>query len=230
VTIVVLWPATGLGPVDQDPDQVREDACDLLSPATACHPPDTELRVPDAPTSGGGVGFGPLAWLILIVAVAALVGLIVRAIANRVRDRDGDDADDEDGAVDTVTPLESVQLDHANPPGDWRARSQRHRAAGELRDALRCEYRALVGDLARRRLLDEIPGRTTGEERAQLRRTTPTVTAPFAAAADLFDAVWYGAADATAEMLERFDALEAEVLAATAGVRRPAEPAGMAGG
>ncbi len=211
----------GLGPVAQDPDQVREDACDLLSPSTVCNPPDPEFTTPDAPR-GGGAGLGPVAWLVLIVAVAVLAGLIVRAIAGRVRDRERDDVEDVEDH-DEIEPLASVQIDHDNPPGGWRSRSQRHRAAGELRDALRCEYRALVGDLARRHLLDEIPGRTTGEERAQLMSTTPAVTASFGAAADMFDGVWYGADDATAEMLDRFDALEADVLAATAGVRRGTE-------
>ena len=40
---------------------------------------------------------------------------------------------------------------------------------------------------------------------------------------DMFDVVWYGAADATAEMVERFDRLEQEILAATAKVRRPVD-------
>lgn len=211
----------GLGPVDQDPDQVREDACDLLSPSTVCHPPDPEFDTPATPGGGGaGLGLGPVAWLLLILAVAVLVALIVKAIAGRVRDRE--DTDDDEPS-DEIVPLESVQIDHDHPPDDWRARSQRHRAAGELRQAVRCEYRALVGDLARRRLLDEIPGRTTGEERVQLRHTAPRVDRSFGAAADLFDAVWYGATDATVELLQRFDALEAEVLAATAGARPHAE-------
>ena len=214
----VVLPTTGLGPVDQDPDEVREDACDLLSPSSVCDPPDPQFELPDSPSGGGGAGLGPLVWLLLIVAVAVLVALIVRALAGRVRDRDeGDD----DGTGDEIVPLDDVTIDTANPPADWRERSRRHRAAGELRDALRCEYRALVGDLARRHLLDEIPGRTTGEERAQLRRTAPVVDRDFGVAADMFDAVWYGASDATPEMLTRFDRLEAAVLAVTATTRRP---------
>jgi hypothetical protein len=213
----LVLPASGLGPVDQDPDQVRTDACDLLSPSSVCHPPDPDFQVPDAP-SGGGLGLGPVAWVFLILAVAVLVGLIVRALARRVGDRD-DDSDD--APVHQIVPLAAAAIDTEHPPSEWRERSRRHRAVGEHRQALRCEYRALVGDLARRHLLDEIPGRTSGEERAQLHRTTPAVDASFGAAADMFDTVWFGAADATAEMLARFDTLEADVLAATADVRRP---------
>jgi Domain of unknown function (DUF4129) len=209
---------SSLGPVDQDPDEVRQDACELLSPEVTCEPPDLRPQQPRTSSSGGLSG---IVWLLLAVGVALLIGLAVRAIAGRVRDRDVDDDEVEPGDGAEIVPLDEALIDPDNSPGDWRARSQRHRAAGEHRDALRCEYRALVGDLARRNLLDEIPGRTTGEERAQLRRTAPVVNDAFGAAADMFDVVWYGAADATAEMVERFDRLEQEVLAATAKARRP---------
>lgn len=210
----------GLGPVDQDPDAVREDACLLLSPEVECNPPTPDVDIDDRSPGGSGGG-SAIVWLLLAAAVAVLVALVIRTVATRVRDREVDDVEPADG--DEIVPLDEALIDPDNSPADWRSRSQRHRAAGEHRDALRCEYRALVGDLARRNLLDEIPGRTTGEERAQLRRTTPVVTAAFGAAADMFDGVWYGAVDATAEMVQRFDALEQEVLAATARTRRPVD-------
>lgn len=213
---------TGLGPVDQDPDAVREDACKLLSPEVACDPPSLDAGTGDRSPSTSGGGGSAIVWLLLAVAVAVLLAMVVRTIATRVRDRDVDD-DVESGDGEEIVLLDAALIDPDNSPADWRSRSQRHRADGELRDALRCEYRALVGDLARRSLLDEIPGRTTGEERAQLRRTTPVVTQPFGAAADMFDTVWYGSTDATAEMLERFDGLEHEILAATGRTRRPVD-------
>ena len=209
---------SSLGPVDQEPDDVRHDACELLSPQVTCDPPAVEVDQ-GTRSSGGG---SAIVWLLLAAAVALLIGLAVRAIAGRVRDRDVDDDDAVRGDGEEIVPLAEALIDPDNSPGDWRSRSQRHRAAGEHRDALRCEYRALVGDLARRNLLDEIPGRTTGEERTQLRRTAPVVNDSFGTAADMFDVVWYGAADATPEMVERFDRLEQEILAATARARRPA--------
>lgn len=211
----------GLGPVDQDPDAVRQDACELLSPQVACDPPDFRPGTGGGAGGAGSSGLGVIAWVLLGLLVAALVGLAVRSFAGRVRDRRPDDEAAPDG--DELQPLEHALVDADNPPADWRTRSQRHRAAGRYRDAIRCEYRALVGDLARRDLLDEIPGRTTGEERAQLRRTAPMVSEPFGAAADLFDTVWYGAADATEAMAEQFDRWEQEILAATARARRPVE-------
>jgi hypothetical protein len=68
-------------------------------------------------------------------------------------------------------------------------------------------------------LIDEIPGRTTGEERAQLRGVLPVAGAPFDAAADLFDDAWYGHAEVDADDDDRFQALERDVLAATGASR-----------
>ena len=115
--------------------------------------------------------------------------------------------------------------DHLQPPHVGRVLCDRfmvdskvvdeHRRAGRYRDALRCRYRALVGDLARRGLIDEIPGRTTGEERTQLHRVQPDAGTPFASAADLFDGAWYGHVAVDADDDERFQSFERDVLSST---------------
>jgi hypothetical protein len=64
-------------------------------------------------------------------------------------------------------------------------------------------------------LVDEIPGRTTGEERLQLRAVLPAAALHFDTAADLFDGAWYGQAGVDAADDDRFRVLEAEVLVAT---------------
>jgi hypothetical protein len=94
--------------------------------------------------------------------------------------------------IEDLDDLGSVAIDRSREPVNWRAEAEAHRRAGRIRDALRCRYRALVGDLARRGLIDEIPGRTTGEERAQLSDVAPRAAPPFSTAADLFDDAWYG--------------------------------------
>lgn len=205
-----------LGPVDQDPDEAREVACDLLSSQAQCE--EVQVTVPRTPrqTSGGG-GLGVLGWVFLAVAAAVLVWLLVRFLSSRAAPRRPADSDPDTG--EELTPLESVRIDRDNEPSDWRERSQAHRRAGEHRHALRCEYRALVGDLARRHLLDEIPGRTTGEERTQLRGTAPMVGDPFGTAADMFDNAWYGGRVATAKDCDRFDELERQVLSLTEAAR-----------
>ena len=55
----------------------------------------------------------------------------------------------------------------ARTAAQWRAEAAAHDAAGRWREALRCRYRALVAELAGRGLVEEIPGRTSGEYRIQ---------------------------------------------------------------
>ncbi len=216
--VVLLISSAGdpLDPVDQDPDAVREEACRLLSrDQSVCAPPDT-----NPPSSSGGSGFNldwlaALLWLMLIVLLIALLMLLARLFisrsgggrAKRKRAKHDDDLDEVQEAA--------VAIDRSREPTNWRAEADEHRRAGRYRDALRCRYRALVGDLARRGLIDEIPGRTTGEERTQLHRVQPDAGTPFASAADLFDGAWYGHVAVDADDDERFQSFERDVLSST---------------
>ncbi|MBI4883254.1 MAG: DUF4129 domain-containing protein [Actinobacteria bacterium] len=213
-----------LGPNDQDPDTVREQACRLVSrDASVCSAPRPPPR---GDSSGGGISLDWLAsllWLVFIGLLLAMLVLLVRFLfsrsgrARRKRKRFDPEAD-----LDEVEQA-AVMIDRTREPTNWRAEAEEHRRAGRFRDAVRCRYRALVGDLARRGLIDEIPGRTTGEERTQLHSVRPAAGVPFHIAADLFDGAWYGDVAVVADDDERFLALEREVLAETAsdhGLRR----------
>ena len=203
-----------LGPVSQDPEVVRTAACKLVASDASCT--TVTVRPPDnRPPSAAAAGFDLVTmvfWLALFAALVLVVVLVARAVARRQTARH--DADDEEEAAPMPEEIGGVVVDRRREPRDWRREAHRHRAAGRHRDALRCRYRALVGDLARRGLIDEIPGRTTGEERAQLHDVAPDAAAAFDAAADLFDAVWYGDAPAGPAEDDAFAALDAEVLAA----------------
>jgi len=124
-----------------------------------------------------------------------------------------------DDEVDTVE-ANMVAIDRSREPVNWRAEADGHRRAGRYRDAVRCRYRALVGDLARKGLIDEIPGRTTGEERMQLRVVSPDAAPAFNAAANLFDGAWFGNLPVDEDDDDRFLAIERDVLARSAGSRR----------
>ena len=211
------------GPVTQDPDAVREEACKLVSPDTSvCAPP----KPVGVDTSGDGGGFNldwlsALLWLLLIASVVGLLFLLVRFVSERTgggrnKPAKADDDDDDDDLVER----DAVAVDRSREPLNWRSEAEEHRRAGRFRDALRCRYRALVGDLARRGLIDEIPGRTTGEERAQLRRVIPDASRPFNAAADLFDGAWYGHRDVDAAADDQFQSLERDVLASAVQAKR----------
>ena len=77
-------------------------------------------------------------------------------------------------------------------PAEWLAEAALCEARGDWRGSTRARYRALVAELARRGLVDEIPGRTTGEYRAEVAANVPTVAAPFGGATDLFELAVYG--------------------------------------
>ncbi len=201
-----------LDTVAQDPEAVREQACRIVSQnPKVCAPPTTAAR----PSSSGSFDLsflGALFWVMLILLVLVGLMLVLRSMGStgsrRKRPDTADDLDElESGAV---------AIDRSREPTDWRKEAEAHRREGRFRDALRCRYRALVGDLARRGLIDEIPGRTTGEERQQLRVVRPAAGTPFDEAADLFDDAWYGHADVDASADDRFQRLEQHVLGVVA--------------
>jgi len=143
---------------------------------------------------------------------------VIRATgwSGKSRKRTTDEGDEDEDVVER----DIVAVDRSREPVNWRKEADEHRREGRFRDALRCRYRALVGDLARRGLIDEIPGRTTGEERAQLRRVTPLAAKPFNAAADMFDGAWYGHRDVDAGDDDRFQQFERDVLATATETKR----------
>ncbi len=213
-TLLSTPPSDPLGPVSQNPDEVRDAACRLVATNGVCNsatPPSTVASHP-TPIPAGGVGFlGLLLWVLLIAVVAGAIWVAVRFFADRRRsagDPDDDVADPDDDAL-----VGTVIIDRSREPRGWREDAERHRAEGRYREALRCRYRALVGDLARRGLLDEIPGRTTGEERRQLRVSSPSAVPFFRDAADIFDGAWYGNEFVDASDDDRFRQLDRDVLA-----------------
>lgn len=213
--LVSVPPPDPLGPVQQDPDSVRDAACRLVESSEVCAPAPPATIVESAGASSGGGGlFGMLLWLLLIAAVLGVVYLGVRYFLERERSarRSGDDGPDDIDPHDDAL-IGTVSIDRARDPRDWRDEAAQHRAAGRIRDALRCRYRALVGDLARRGLLDEIPGRTTGEERGQLRASAPAAVSSFGEGADLFDAAWYGHVGVGPADDDRFQVIDRTVLA-----------------
>ncbi|MGK0277149.1 MAG: hypothetical protein ACI9N0_003548 [Ilumatobacter sp.] len=203
-----------LGPAEVDPDATRDVACGLTATEVRCSPPapdPTDFDPPDL--GGGGAGFGPIGTLLVVLLVAALVAVVVWMVAKAIKEREMDDDDDpidldedlDEGVADRIT-------DEQRPPDRWRRAAEEHRAAGRFRDAVRCDYRALVGDLARAGAVDEIPGRTSGEERAQLAALAPKISHNFDEAADIFDEAWFNNGEVTADDDTRFFAASRGVL------------------
>lgn len=153
----------------------------------------------DALTSGGPQSL--VAWLIAIAVVVGVAIMATRLVRSVDRDRGRGRSRDAG--------------ERRRPAVDWRADAEAHEAKGEWRDAIRCRYRALVADLAARGLVEEVPGRTSGEYRGQVTSSVPPVAPDFASASDLFDRAWYGGLSAGADDASRLRALEDRVLART---------------
>ena len=145
------------------------------------------------------VGAGIGAWIVVAVVTTAVCVLAWRFARGTSPDR---------GRASSSTE------DRSRPAADWRAEAEAHERAGEWRQALRCRYRALVADLARRGVLEEIPGRTAGEYRAKLNGAAPAAGPSFAGATELFERAWYGRRPTGADDDARFRDLAARVLEA----------------
>lgn len=212
--------ADPLGPVSDDPDVVRDVACDLTASSQTCTPPEPEfdfdvpVEAPSVAAGGGGLGFLLIA--LLVLALLATVAWLVVLVA-RQRRAGSDEDEDEDLDEDLDATVAERIVDHDRPPARWRRAAGEHRSAGRWRDAVRCEYRALVGDLARAGFVDEIPGRTSGEERRQVARLAPDVAARFDEAADVFDEAWFGDVVVTPDDDARFRRAAEAVLAHVGG-------------
>jgi len=179
--------------VPRDPDAARRAAHAILAQRQFTPPyvsPIDRLRhwlgqqlarALDAALSGHYTVLG----VILLTGIAALVvWLIVRAVrATRT-----------DPRVDAI-----VFGDLRLPPAHWLAEAAACERRGDYRGALRARYRALVAELARRGLVEEIPGRTAGEYRRELANALPAAASAFGGATDLFERVVYGHAGAGAD-------------------------------
>jgi hypothetical protein len=200
----------GLPPSEQDPARARDLADEILRQPRYDRPPKplTE-RVMDwfgerlSDLLGALVGSGGgtvVAWLILLGALGAVVYLLVRH-----------------GRVTLPVGLgerePEVMVELTRSAREWRAEAERLEAVGEWADGLRCRHRALVADLVRRGAIPEQAGRTAGEYARDVRIALPDAAPSFAAATELFEAVWYGGAITGPAEAARFAELDARVLA-----------------
>ena len=92
-------------------------------------------------------------------------------------------------------------------------------ADGQWRDAVRCRYRAVLAGLAAAGLIEEVPGRTSGEYLAAVTADVPAAAGAFLAVTRRFEAAWYGHAPTTAQDLEAVEAA-ARAVSVDAGIRR----------
>jgi hypothetical protein len=143
---------------------------------------------------GGGPGFlGNLVSLAILAGLVVIVVLIVRSLLSRTRLPKPADADEL-----------TIELEEGRDATDWRTDAERFEAAGQWREAMRARYRELVRRLIDDVVLDDLPGRTTGEYRAEFVHARPTQAAAFVELTELFEAVWYGGVETDAADNQRF--------------------------
>ncbi len=148
-----------------------------------------------------------LAWGLVGLAVVVGALLVVRAVVVLRR-----------GAVAEDGPQAVVIT--RRPAADWLADARAAREAGDLAEAVRCGYRAVVAGLAGEGALEEVPGRTVGEYRRQVAAGRPDRVEAFARASEVFERVWYARRAASAEDVDTVLAVATDT-----GTRR-ARPAG----
>lgn len=204
---VVAAGAEDLPAPQEGPDEARRRAEDILArPEFVPEPRSLVERILDEigrllGKIVGGIGAGNqvVAWMV----VAVLVGLLAFGLWRAVRALQTDPGSRGGVAVDG----------RRRPAADWRAEAAAHEAAGRWRDALRCTWRATVAELAFRGLVEEVPGRTTGEYRAGVAHALPAGAAPFTEATHLFEDAWYAAVEVGPEDAARVRELGERVLA-----------------
>lgn len=147
-------------------------------------------------------------WLVLFALVGVVAWLVYRSRTGWTLGRQ---PEARDGSRVVVAPGEDDV--------DWPAEVVRAEADGRWRDALRARYRVLVGELAAREVITDLVGRTAGELVADVRQTAPDVAGDFAAATDVFEAVWYGGDPAGPDVRDHFVALADQALRRASPVR-----------
>jgi uncharacterized protein DUF4129 len=125
-----------------------------------------------------GAAGTPLAWLIVVAVVAGAAFVVLR------QTRFLPDRALPAGAAGTVTA--SV---------DWMRVADDAVRAGDLREAVRALYRALLVSLGGGGVLADAPALTAGEARSAVRRNRPALFPEVARATEAYERVIYGGAD-----------------------------------
>ena len=207
---------TSTGPLEHDPEQLRELAEELLS-----RPPYTESQpglferfftfLGDLLGEVLGrllsaVGGSPaIAWIIAVLGLLAL-GVVVFVATRRLTSGRG---------------VRSVAVPtRGRSAADWHADADAAAGAGDRLAALRYRYIAMAATLVEQGVLEDQPGRTVRELDRQVQVAAPTLAEPVAQAGERLEAAVYGDEEVTPSDVEVVDAAaDAVTVAVTDGAR-----------
>ncbi|MEU0881643.1 DUF4129 domain-containing protein [Lentzea sp. NPDC005914] len=193
-------------PVDLDRDEAREAAArELSDPAYVSDDPNPLQRAFEwvlkklGELFAGAGGMSGITAVTIIVVVAVIIVIVIRLRVGRttraVRSRAG-------GVFDSVLTA-----------AEHRAAADRAAAAGDLAEAVRERFRAVVRELEQRGVLDPRAGRTVDEVAWEAGRALPVLADDLRGAAMQFDDVWYGGRPATAQGYQQLVSVDDRVRA-----------------
>ena len=143
----------------------------------------------------GQTGSTVVGWIVLTLALAALVYLLWRVMPRSRLPRSSPD----------------VVLEHSEQTragrAEWLAQAEQAEVEGNWVEAVRARYRATVAALIDRQEVNDQLGATSGEYRRSF-DAAPHRTEPVGTATDRFERVWYGGNPARADdadLLRRLD-------------------------
>jgi hypothetical protein len=161
-------------------------------------------------SASGGGGDG---WIALLVVLGLLVAVVVviRLRYGPVRRQVAAERSlfDEDAALDAA---------------GYRRAAEEHAAGGRWAEAVRARLRAVIAALEERAVLEPRPGRTADVAAREAGRVLPGQAEALAAAARVFDDIWYGEAAAGPEDYQRLVAVDEAVAQARVRVGAGARP------
>jgi hypothetical protein len=200
------------------PGEVRDAAAQILrDPAYRASGPSVLERVlrwiggrldsllPDQLGGSGGPG-AVVVWVLVVLVLALALRAVVRSGWRPRRPRHR-----RDGAHDD---LPEFRLAAQHDAAAWRAEAERLEAARAWRQAVHARYGELVAVLVERGVLVDVPGRTSGEYRAEFDAVTPVPAnaRAFARATDVFERAWYTDAPVDANDVATIRSAAADVL------------------
>ena len=193
-------------PVDLDRDEAREAAArELSDPAYVSDDPNPLERAVEWVLERLGelfAGAGGMSGITAVTIIVALVVIVVIVVRLRVG-RTG-------RAVRSGGRVFGSSIMSAN---EHRAAAERAAAAGDLAEAVRERFRAVVRELEQRGVLDARAGRTVDEVAFEAGKALPVLADDLRGAAVQFDDVWYGGRTATPQGYERLVSVDDRVRA-----------------
>lgn len=191
-------------PVDLGRDEAREAAVrELSDPAYVSDDPNPLQRAIEwvldrlGELFAGAGGMSGLTAFTVVVAVLVLVVIIIRLRVGR-----------------TSRALRSgnkVFGSTVMTAAEHRAAAEKAAAAGDLAEAVRERFRAVVRELEQRGVLDARAGRTVDEVAFEAGKALPVLAGDLRGAAVQFDDVWYGGRPATVEGYELVVSVDGKV-------------------